>query len=162
MVIIPAITVLKGRMGMKNLDKVFLIAGVVSLALLAIITSCDYNLKFNGAKITKEDILVKLSRHRWRVAAISEPDGLKLVKLKLEFRGDGYVNAAQENSIINGTWTVFHSTHEKLKLNLDLGDKLEILNDDWTVVETSDEKIILEEHNRNIKGGIVKITLERV
>jgi hypothetical protein len=148
---------------MRRLDKTFIAAGIFSLALLIGITSCKFDFRTNEeSNPTKQQIEMNLSGHRWRISNIDEKGKLVQKAYNLEFLNDGMIVAENDRQTINGTWMVFNSSNQLLKLNLEFDNSFEPLNDDWVVVESTDHKLILQGKGDWVSQSMARIILEKV
>jgi hypothetical protein len=144
---------------MKNLDKTFIFAATISLALLVVITSCEFSFKLTEEQPTKQEIETNLRTHRWRISGVIGHE--RQPGCDLEFSDDGYIRVERDNTVINGTWTLFNSSNKLLKLNFEFGDSFKSLNQDWVVVESSESKVVLQEKTE-VAEGSDRVILERV
>jgi hypothetical protein len=148
---------------MKTLDRVFLIAGLISLSFLIGVSSCEDSNKPDENKPTKQNVETALTQHAWRVTNFfDEKDETGLFAgYSFRFNKDGSVIATSSSNTVSGTWSTFNSSNGDLKLNIEfsLTEPFDELTDDWVIVESSENKIMLQD----LSGGseeVDKLTFE--
>jgi hypothetical protein len=151
---------------MKTLDRVFIIAGLISLSFLVGISSCDDNGKNeNQDKPTKQNTETSLTQQAWKVTNFfDEKDETSLFAgYTFQFNRDGSLIASNSSATVTGTWSIFNSSSGQVKLNLEfsLTEPFDELTDDWEIVESTDNKIMIQ-HVSGGSGEIDKLTFEKV
>jgi hypothetical protein len=134
---------------MRTLDRAFILAGLVSLSVLIVISSCGNNGK--GERIeAKQALEAAIEKGAWRVAYFYDGQDQTEVfsEAKFQFLNNGGIIARWNNKkAINGIWTAIDARNGKLRFNL-LFDKqrpFQDLDEEWVVVERTESRIILED-----------------
>jgi hypothetical protein len=152
---------------MRTLDKVFLIAGVMSLSIMIGVSSCENDGEENesAAKPTRQTVDSRLKGNKWGVVYFfDDKDETHLYSgYTFEFDDSGAVTATNINSSTSGVWSTFNSPNNYVKLNFEfsLNEPFDELNEDWVVTEITSDKITLE-HAGKKPGETDVITLEKV
>ncbi|HYG01777.1 MAG TPA: hypothetical protein VD927_04985 [Chryseosolibacter sp.] len=148
---------------MKQLDTVFVVAGLLSLSVLVAVSSCDEGDQINEAPIkpTRQHVASALQSSHWNVAYYfkDKDETEQFTGFSFTFQGDGTVQVVRNNVTLAGSWSSFQAPSDQLKLNLEFQpvESFNLLNSDWVVVEQSDQRIRLEDVVANSE-----MTLERI
>jgi hypothetical protein len=151
---------------MKTLDKLFLIAGVMSLSIMVGVSSCESNGEENESSIkpTRQTVESWLKGNKWGVVYFfDDKDATHLYSgYTFEFDDSGSVTATNINTSTSGVWATYNSADNYVKLNFEfsLTEPFDELNEDWVVTEVTSDKITLE-HAGKRPGDIEVITLQK-
>ena len=146
---------------MRTLDRAFILAGVISLAVLIGISSCGDNGKEEQIE-AKKTLEATIERDAWKVTYFY--DGRDQTAYfngtTIEFRNDGGIVANWNNVIVKGIWTAVDARNGELRINILFDEQMrfEGLEQEWVVVKTTDSKITLED----VAGAGELLTLEKV
>jgi hypothetical protein len=147
--------------GMGNLDRTFLIAGLISLSFLIGISCGGGKAGERDNKPTKQKIESTLKEHQWKISNFhDQKDETHHFKgYSFQFNRNGSVVASNSNTIVTGTWSTFNSGNGQLKLSVEftLIEPFDELSDDWVIVENADDKIILNEGNTDPENADIVI-----
>ena len=148
---------------MKNLDRVFLIAGVVSFSCLVGVSSCDSS-KENKDRPSGAVVNSRLKENQWKVSYyFDEHEETHLFYgYALKFADDGSVTATNLNSRVGGRWSISGKVgdHVTLDFEFTLTDPFDELNSEWVIAESTDEQVVLEKENGSASPD--KLTFSRI
>jgi hypothetical protein len=155
----------KEEWGMGNLDKAFLIAGLISLSFLIGISCVGRKRSEIDNKPTKQNIESTLKEHKWKISNFyDEKDETHHFNgYSFQFNRNGSVVASKSSTTVTGTWSTFNSGNGQLKLSVEftLTEPFDELSDDWVIVENGDDKIILNDGDADPENAD-KVILEKV
>jgi hypothetical protein len=132
---------------MKNLDRVFLIAGLISFSFLVGVSSCDSN-EENDSKPDQRLVSSRLKEGQWKISNyVDEHEETHLFYgYSFEFNKDGSLTATNLNSSVGGTWSTFDAPNDQVKLNFEfaLVEPFDELNSDWEIIESTETQIVMK------------------